>query len=93
MRLLSKLVIRLPSPSAAAYRGCMAPIPSSSQEPQDAPDSYVGLGAQAAELLARERGWTSVRSLPKGAIITMEYMVGRLNFEVVDGTVIRCWKG
>ncbi|MFF3327202.1 proteinase inhibitor I78 [Streptomyces sp. NPDC002889] len=71
----------------------MAPTPTPPAEPEDAPDSYVGLGTQAAEMLARQRGWTSVRSVPKGAIITMEYMVGRLNFEVEDGTVIRCWKG
>lgn len=34
-----------------------------------------------------------MRSLPPGAIITMEYLVGRLNFEVADGAVVRCWKG
>lgn len=46
-----------------------------------------------AEERAREHGWSSVRSLPPGAIITMEYLVGRLNFEVTDGTVTRAWKG
>jgi hypothetical protein len=54
---------------------------------------YVGLDAAAAERQARERGWSTVRSLPPGAIITMEYRVGRLNFEVKDGTVARAWKG
>jgi hypothetical protein len=34
-----------------------------------------------------------VRALPPGAIITMEYRVGRLNFEVRDGRVSRAWKG
>lgn len=63
------------------------------QEPQDKPDTYVGLDSARAERLARERGWTAVRSLPPGAIITMEYRSGRLNFEVTDGTVTRCWKG
>lgn len=71
----------------------MAPIPTPSDEPGDVPDSYVGLGAEAAERQARERGWSTVRALPPGSIITMEYLVGRLNFEVRDGIVIRCWKG
>lgn len=34
-----------------------------------------------------------MRSLPPGAIITMEYRQGRLNFEVKDGQVARAWKG
>ncbi|GCB50613.1 I78 family peptidase inhibitor [Streptomyces sp. NL15-2K] len=71
----------------------MAPIPSPSAEPDDSPDTYVGLDADSAERLARERGWSTVRSLPPGAIITMEYRVGRLNFEVKDGRVARAWKG
>ncbi|MFE0136301.1 I78 family peptidase inhibitor [Streptomyces sp. NPDC059037] len=71
----------------------MAPIPTPPAEPQDAPDAYVGLAADGAERQARERGWSTVRSLPPGAIITMEYLAGRLNFEVKEGVVIRCWKG
>jgi hypothetical protein len=71
----------------------MAPIPTPPAEPEDSPDTYVGLAATSAERRARERGWSTVRSLPPGAIITMEYRVGRLNFEVADGTVTRCWKG
>jgi hypothetical protein len=71
----------------------MAPIPTPSAEPQDSPDTYVGLESGAAEQLARERGWSTVRALPPGAIITMEYRVGRLNFEVKDGRVARAWKG
>ncbi|MEV0980299.1 MULTISPECIES: I78 family peptidase inhibitor [unclassified Streptomyces] len=71
----------------------MAPIPSPSGEPQDSPEGYVGLDAERAERLARERGWSTVRSLPPGAVITMEYRVGRLNFEVRDGRVARAWKG
>ncbi|WP_320773886.1 I78 family peptidase inhibitor [Streptomyces sp. CRN 30] len=63
------------------------------QEPQDVPDAYVGLDERNAEHRARERGWSTVRSLPPGAIITMEYLAGRLNFEVRDGRVTRCWKG
>jgi hypothetical protein len=71
----------------------MAPIPKPPAEPQDSPDAYVGLDAGRAERLARDRGWSTVRSLPPGAIITMEYRSGRLNFEVEDGQVARAWKG
>jgi hypothetical protein len=71
----------------------MAPIPTPPAQPDDAPDSYVGLAADSAEKRAREHGWTTVRSLPPGAIITMEYLAGRLNFEVEGGRVIRCWPG
>lgn len=71
----------------------MAPIPTPPAEPQDSPEGYVGLDATDAERLARQRGWSTVRSLPPGAIITMEYRVGRLNFEVRDGCVARAWKG
>ncbi|EFL42162.1 I78 family peptidase inhibitor [Streptomyces fungicidicus] len=71
----------------------MAPIPTPPAEPHDSPDTYVGLAADRAEHLARERGWPTVRALPPGAIITMEYRVGRLNFEVKDGLVARAWKG
>ncbi|WP_221361416.1 I78 family peptidase inhibitor [Streptomyces beigongshangae] len=71
----------------------MAPIPTPSAEPSDTPDAYVGLEASGAEQQARRRGWSTVRSLPPGAIITMEYRAGRLNFEVTDGRVTRCWQG
>ncbi|MHB9862805.1 I78 family peptidase inhibitor [Streptomyces sp. YIM S03343] len=71
----------------------MASIPTPPPEPQDDPAAYVGLDAPEAERLARERGWSSVRSLPPGAIITMEYRIGRLNFEVDGGRVRRAWKG
>ncbi|EHN73863.1 hypothetical protein SMCF_6683, partial [Streptomyces coelicoflavus ZG0656] len=67
----------------------MAPIPTPPAEPQDSPDTYVGLDSGAAERLARERGWSTVRSLAPGTVITMEYRVGRLNFEVKDGRVSR----
>ncbi|MCZ9352508.1 I78 family peptidase inhibitor [Streptomyces mutabilis] len=71
----------------------MAPIPTPPTEPQDSPDTYVGLESETAERLARERGWSTVRSLAPGTVITMEYRVGRLNFEVKDGRVARAWKG
>ncbi|MFD9795340.1 I78 family peptidase inhibitor [Streptomyces sp. NPDC059070] len=71
----------------------MAPVPTPPARPDDAPDAYVGLPGEAAERLARARGWTTVRSLPPGSVITMEYLEGRLNFEVDHGTVTRCWRG
>ncbi|MET9294617.1 I78 family peptidase inhibitor [Streptomyces sp. NPDC003077] len=71
----------------------MAPAPNSPYEPDDDTDSYLGLSQEAAEKQARERGWRTVRSLPPGTIITMEYLGGRLNFEVDKGHVRRCWKG
>ncbi|MGW1895588.1 I78 family peptidase inhibitor [Streptomyces sp. NPDC002004] len=71
----------------------MSPTPQTPQDPQDDPASYVGLDRRTAEDRARERGWTTVRSLPPGAIITMEYLSGRLNFEIADDVVRRSWKG
>ncbi|MET7285635.1 I78 family peptidase inhibitor [Streptomyces sp. NPDC005573] len=71
----------------------MTSIPPPPEEPKDSPDGYVGLDAAQAERLARERGWTTVRSLPPGTVITMEYRFGRLNFEVREGRVARAWKG
>jgi hypothetical protein len=62
-------------------------------DPSDPAEEYVGLPAETAEERARSRGWTTVRSLPPGAIITLEYLTGRINFEVEGGTVIRCWQG
>ncbi|MFI9629801.1 I78 family peptidase inhibitor [Streptomyces sp. NPDC052042] len=62
-------------------------------QPDDSPGAYVGLDADTAERRARERGWTTVRSLPPGTIITMEFRAGRINFEVADSVVTRCWVG
>lgn len=53
----------------------------------------MGLTADVAERRARDRGWSTVRRLPPDAIITMEFMAGRLNLAVRDGEVVRCWKG
>lgn len=72
---------------------CMAPIPNPGQRPEDKPEAYVGLSADEADKRARAKGWTTVRALPPGAIITMEYRSGRLNFTVTEGTVTRCWSG
>ncbi|MGW5660469.1 I78 family peptidase inhibitor [Streptomyces sp. NPDC003758] len=71
----------------------MAPHPTPDAEPEDSPERYVGLEAGQAERLARERGWRTVRSLQPGSIITMEYLFGRINFEVEGGRVKRSWKG
>ncbi|HEV7625911.1 MAG TPA: I78 family peptidase inhibitor [Streptomyces sp.] len=73
----------------------MAPESAAQDTPQDEPESYVGLPAAEAEERAHARGWTTVRSLPPDAIITMEYLTGRLNFAVEKdtGTVVRCWVG
>lgn len=67
--------------------------PGLPQNPGDDPDSYVGLDAREAERRAEQRGWQTVRSLPPGAIVTMEYVFGRLNFTVDGGRVQRCWVG
>jgi hypothetical protein len=67
--------------------------PNVPDDPGDTTDEYVGLDAESAERRAREHGWTTVRALPPGAIITLEYRSGRLNFEVDGGSVIRCWRG
>ncbi|MBC2878129.1 MULTISPECIES: I78 family peptidase inhibitor [Streptomyces] len=71
----------------------MVPLPNFPQDPDDDLDAYAGLDAGRAAARARERGWTTVRTLPPGAVITLEYVVGRLNLEVAGGTVLRCWKG
>jgi Peptidase inhibitor I78 family len=61
--------------------------------PDDPMDRYVGLQEATARDEATARGWSRVRSLPPGAVITMEYMVGRINFTVDDGRVTRAWPG
>ncbi|MER5850210.1 I78 family peptidase inhibitor [Streptomyces sp. NPDC002012] len=71
----------------------MAPIPTPPAQPDDTPDAYVGLSVDAAEQRARRHGWSTVRSLPPGAIITMEFRSGRINFEVAHAVVTRCWVG
>ncbi|MQY13170.1 hypothetical protein SRB5_33130 [Streptomyces sp. RB5] len=71
----------------------MTPVPNPPGEPADDLAAYVGLAAPDAERRAREHGWSPVRSLPPGTVITMEYLSGRLNFEVEHGLVRRCWKG
>ncbi|WP_374983719.1 I78 family peptidase inhibitor [Streptomyces fradiae] len=74
----------------------MAPIPPTPPAPPSGPggpETYVGLDDREAERRARSRGWTTVRALPPGAIITLEYLEGRINFEVRDHVVVRCWVG
>lgn len=79
-------------PRPPTVRG-MAHLPTPPAQPDDTPGAYVGLAVDAAEQRARRQGWTSVRSLPPGAIITMEFQAGRINFEVDDAVVTRCWVG
>ena len=83
----------LPTGSANTYGDVMAPQTPADEPLADELDSYLGLSAQAAERRAGERGWSTVRTLAPDAIITMEFVVGRLNLTVRDGTVVRCWKG
>ncbi|MEU8579729.1 I78 family peptidase inhibitor [Streptomyces abikoensis] len=71
----------------------MATLPGLPADPDDDPAAYAGLPADEATARARARGWTDVRTLPPGTVVTMEYRAGRLNFEVEHGTVRRCWKG
>ncbi|MBW1599249.1 I78 family peptidase inhibitor [Streptomyces sp. JJ38] len=71
----------------------MAPIPFESNEPDDDPEAYAGMPVTAAEERARSRGWTTVRVLPPDAVVTMEYVAGRLNLTAEDDTVVRGWKG
>ncbi|URM91903.1 I78 family peptidase inhibitor [Streptomyces sp. MRC013] len=71
----------------------MAPIPETPPARPDEPAAYVGLDHREAERRARSRGWTTVRTLPPGAVVTLEYLEGRINFEVRDHTVTRCWTG
>jgi hypothetical protein len=61
--------------------------------PRDDLDAYLGLSRSQAERRAREHGWTTVRSLPPDAVVTMEYVAGRLNFTVDEDRVRRCWHG
>jgi hypothetical protein len=64
------------------------------QHPEDDDiQAYVGLAQEDAEQRARGWGWSKVRAVPPGAIITMEYVAGRLNFTVEGGVVTRCWPG
>ncbi|MCX5202166.1 I78 family peptidase inhibitor [Streptomyces sp. NBC_00237] len=71
----------------------MASLPKPPAQPDDNPESYVGLTSDEAERTATEHGWSTVRTLAPGAIITMEFLHGRLNFEAKDGRVTRCWIG
>ncbi|WUH94237.1 proteinase inhibitor I78 [Streptomyces sp. NBC_00433] len=69
------------------------PQPFPAPNPQDDLDSYAGLPYEQAERRAYDRGWRTVRGLPPDAVVTMEYVAGRLNFTVADGRVRRCWMG
>jgi hypothetical protein len=81
------------APTVAGMASASTPDPGQQQTPDDDPQAYVGLAQQEAEHRARDRGWSKVRAVPAGAIITMEYVAGRLNFTIEGGVVTRCWAG
>ncbi|AXI76756.1 proteinase inhibitor I78 [Peterkaempfera bronchialis] len=64
-----------------------------STPPHEDPEGYVGLSAEQAEAVARQRGWTTVRVVARDALVTLEYRSGRINFAADDGRVVRCWFG
>ncbi|MFB7254449.1 I78 family peptidase inhibitor [Streptomyces nojiriensis] len=66
---------------------------SASVPAADDPAHYAGLGTGEAKRRALARGWTTVRVVPPGTVLTMEYLEGRLNFEVEDDRVLRAWSG
>ncbi|MFA7768224.1 I78 family peptidase inhibitor [Streptomyces sp. NPDC048723] len=59
----------------------------------DDPAHYPGLHTDEAKRRALSRGWTTVRMVPPGTMLTMEHLEGRLNFEVEEGRVRRAWSG
>jgi hypothetical protein len=69
------------------------PEPGQRQPSDDDAQAYVGLAREEAEQRARARGWSEVRAVPPGAVITMEYVAGRLNFTVEGDVVTRAWIG
>ncbi len=71
----------------------MTQNPSVPGNPDDDPDAYVGLPAGDAEVRATAAGWSTVRVLPHDAVVTLEYVAGRINLAVSGGAVVRCWKG
>lgn len=66
---------------------------SASAPASDDPAHYTGLDTSEAKRRALARGWTTVRTVRPGTMLTMEYLEGRLNFEVEDGRVQRAWSG
>ncbi|CCB73673.1 MULTISPECIES: hypothetical protein [Streptomycetaceae] len=71
----------------------MAHPPSPPPAPRDDAGAYVGLTEEQARARAAEHGWRTVRTLPPDAVVTMEFVAGRINLTVVDGVVTRCWHG
>ncbi|MEV7728906.1 I78 family peptidase inhibitor [Streptomyces sp. NPDC087917] len=69
------------------------PAEEPAKDPAEDPARYVGLDTVEAERQARSRGWSTLRRLPPGTMVTLEYLQGRLNFEVEEGRVRRAWKG
>ncbi|MFG1807274.1 proteinase inhibitor I78 [Streptomyces sp. NPDC049040] len=82
-----------PDGQPAGAGGGEPQLPFPAPNPRDDLDAYPGLPQRQAEQRAYDRGWQTVRSLPPDAVVTMEYMAGRLNFTIADGRVRRCWLG
>ncbi|MEU1422163.1 I78 family peptidase inhibitor [Kitasatospora sp. NPDC005751] len=61
--------------------------------PEADAEGYAGLRVERARELAHRDGWTSVRVLQPGAMMTMDHREGRLNLVVRDGVVERSWEG
>ncbi|WP_354639163.1 I78 family peptidase inhibitor [Kitasatospora camelliae] len=59
----------------------------------DNAEEYRGMPVERARERAAERGWTTVRELEPGALITLEFRADRLNLAVRDGEVERAWVG
>ncbi|CAM5569682.1 hypothetical protein SAVIM40S_06006 [Streptomyces avidinii] len=66
---------------------------SASSPGADDPAHYTGLDTGEAKRRALAHGWTTVRTVAPGTMLTMEYVEGRLNLEVEDGRVRRAWSG
>lgn len=56
-------------------------------------EDYRGLPVAIARERALADGWTSVRVLEPGAMMTMDHREGRLNLGVREGVVERSWEG
>ncbi|WP_327291796.1 I78 family peptidase inhibitor [Streptomyces sp. NBC_01198] len=82
-----------PSPHSADPDPDEPQRPFPAPNPHDDLDAYPGLPEEEAVRRAYDHGWQTVRSLPPDAVVTMEYVAGRLNFTVADGRIRRCWLG
>lgn len=62
------------------------------QPPEDNADRYVGMSIADARRIAADHGWTRVREVDEAdPVITLEWIVDRINFFVEQDRVMRCW--